>query len=137
MYEFCRVLGRIKKECMRIKRERNARGENVGDLKLKPSFMSLLSQPHCIDKGSWVDSERGLIKIGGCLSDGVGLRDYGEKRFGVVTENGIKKVTHVFNGGRQAVRRVKTKLGYELGMTGEHKIFIYIHSVIAWKSQYL
>jgi len=75
----------------------------------------------CIAASSLVLTDRGLLPIGE-LGAGMQPDSAAPIDIRVAGLNGIERVSHVYDGGVTATRRIRTRLGFEIEATPEHPL---------------
>ncbi len=78
----------------------------------------------CLRKDTLVFTNNGTIPISDCMIKSTPVDTFTEIGIQVKGLNGIETASHFYNGGRQKTIRIKTKLGYELEGTPEHRVWV-------------
>ena len=88
----------------------------------------------CVSGDTLVFTDAGLVPIASLQPGKVELDTFAPVSFSVKGLNGNAHATHFYAGGRRRTVRIRTRLGYELEGTPEHRIWVRQRSgVEGWK----
>ncbi len=78
----------------------------------------------CVSGETLVPTDRGLLPIAALMPAEAPVGQFSPLRLGVQGQNGKAEATFFYNGGRQRTLRIRTRLGYELEGTPEHRLWV-------------
>ncbi len=78
----------------------------------------------CVSGDSLVYTDRGLLRLVELMPDGIQEGQFKEIDLQVHTRCGRNAATHFFKGGKKQTVKIKTRFGYQIEGTREHRVWV-------------